>query len=476
MTVEAVLLLLAVVFGFYVAWNIGANDVANAVGTSVGSGALTLQKAVIIAAIFEFCGAFFFGSNVSETLEAGIVNPDVFINRPLDYVYGMLAALLATGIWLQFASFFGLPVSTTHTIVGAVLGFGIVVGGMGSIFWGEMGSIALSWVISPLLGGGLSYLIFTLIRNKILYQVDPIQAAKRLTPHIVFVIFFVLSLIIFFGGLKNLNFHLNFFQAMGLSIAIGLLSAGCGWLLVRRIERVNPPDKESQKQHIQVIVALKKAQKHLGRVEALALGDFHKQVGDVLDQVNHLTKTVDVQEYEPTQSEYRTVERIFIYLQIITACFMAFAHGSNDVANAIGPLAAIFNTIDFDIQFLSKESVPSWLLFMGGIGIIFGLATWGWRVIDTIGKKITELTPSRGFAAGFGAATTIVLASKLGLPISTTHVLVGCVLGVGFARGLSAINLDTIRDIIISWVVTVPAGAILSVLSFYALRAIVTAF
>lgn len=471
MTGETVLIILAIVFGFYVAWNIGANDVANAVGTSVGSGALTLKRAVLIAAIFEFAGAFFLGSNVSETLESGIVDPGVFANNPSDFVIGMLAALLASGVWLQFASFFGLPVSTTHTIVGAVLGFGVILGGTGSIFWGEMGSIVVSWIVSPLLGAALSYFIFTFIRHKILYQVNPIQAAKRYTPYIIFAIFATLSLIIFFGGLKNLDLQLSFFQAVGLSVLIGLVTAGIALVFVKRIDTFEIPTSDMRKQNIQVVIGLKKAERHLARVEAVALGDFHDRVNNLLEEVSQLSKSVDVKDYEPSSSEFRKVEKIFIYLQIITACFMAFAHGSNDVANAIGPLAAIFKVLKKG-PIPEPGTVPAWLLLLGGLGIVFGLATWGWRVIETVGKKITELTPSRGFAAGFGAATTIVLASKLGLPISTTHVLVGSVLGVGFARGIEAINLDTIRDIIISWVVTVPAGAVLAVIFFYGLRII----
>lgn len=404
------LLIVAIVVGFYVAWNIGANDVANAVGTSVGSGALTLKQAVLVAAIFEFAGAFFLGGGVSETVESGIVNPEIFSDDMFDYVFGMLASLFAAGIWLQTASFFGWPVSTTHSIVGAVVGFGLVLGGFESIYWGKIGSIALSWIISPLLGGVLAYLIFSVIRKKILYNHLPLKAAKRLTPYLVFAVFFVLSLIILYGGLSNIDLHFSMLEVFLIAIGVGGVTAFISSLLVKRIVR------------------------------------------------------------NSTLTDYDLVEKIFIYLQIIVACFMALAHGSNDVANAIGPLSAIFNVLQG--KSIHGATVPLWLLLLGGAGIIIGLATWGWRVIETVGKKITELTPSRGFAAGFGAATTIVLASKLGLPISTTHVLVGAVLGVGFARGIGAINLTTIRDIVISWVVTVPAGAVLSVIFFYALRAI----
>lgn len=470
MTVEVMFLLFAVLLCFYVAWNIGANDVANAVGTSVGSGALSLKHAVYIAAIFEFCGAFFFGTNVSEMVESGIVNPDVFADNMQIFIIGMLASLLSTGVWLQIASYFGWPVSTTHTIVGAVLGFGLVVGGFHSIFWGNMGSIALSWVVSPILGGVVAYLIFSVIRKKILFQSDPIGAAKKVTPYLVFMVFFVLALIIFYGGLKNFDFELSLLQAVGLSVAVGVVAALISASLVRRI-KVDVAPIDERKQNLQVFVGLKKAQKHLGRVEAAALGSLHDEACRLLKEVEELAATIEVSEYKVGSSEYRVVEKIFIYLQIITACCMAFAHGSNDVANAIGPLSAIINSLE-GIEMVSTLSVTKWLLFLGGVGIVIGLATWGWRVIETVGKKITELTPSRGFTAGFAAAATIVLASKLGLPISTTHVLVGAVLGVGFARGFGAINLNTIRDIVISWLVTVPAGAIFSVLFFYIIKAV----
>jgi PiT family inorganic phosphate transporter len=469
MTISLILVILAVLFGFYVAWNIGANDVANAVGTSVGSGALTLKQAVLVAAIFEFCGAFFLGSGVSKTLESGIVNPETFSNDINIYVYGMLASLLACGVWLQIASYFGWPVSTTHSIVGAVLGFGIAAGIEG-VYWDEIISIALSWIISPLLGGGLAYFIFSVIRRKILYDVNPVSAAKKMTPYLVFLIFTILTLIILFNGLSSVELHFNIFTVILIALGMGVLTGGIAYILVRRIKEPRLPCRN---QNLQVEISLKKAQKHLLRVEAAAFGKLQSQVHTLLTEVENLTKEVEVPE-EEQYSEFMVVEKIFTYLQIIIACFMAFAHGSNDVANAIGPLAAVINISRGHLA--HGQSVPAWLLFIGGVGIVAGLATWGWRVIETVGKKITELTPSRGFSAGFGAATTIVLASKLGLPISTTHVLVGAVLGIGFARGIGAINLNTIRDIVISWVVTVPAGAILSVLFFYLLRAIFANF
>ncbi|NGX62001.1 MAG: Low-affinity inorganic phosphate transporter 1 [Chlamydiae bacterium] len=458
------LLILAIAAGFYVAWNIGANDVANAVGTSVGSGALTLKQAVLVAAIFEFCGAFFLGGSVSETVESGIIKSSFFSHDQMDYVFGMLASLLAAGVWLQIASYFGWPVSTTHSIIGAVVGFGLVLGGgLQAINWWEIGSIALSWIISPLIGGGVSYLIFSIIRRKILYNIHPINAAKIITPYLVFFVFFILTTTILFGGLSHIDYPLNILESIGIAVLVGLITAWIAYFLLKRIV-LSPSSMPAYGQEVES--GLMKVQKHLQRVEAASMGSLQEKVHDILQEVEEISSEIEPPEEEP--SEYGVVEKIFVYLQIVVACFMALAHGSNDVANAIGPLSAIVNILQG--RPISDQTVSFWLLLLGGVGIVLGLATWGWRVIETVGRKITDLTPSRGFSAGFGAALTILVASKLGLPISTTHVLVGAVLGVGFARGIGAINLNTIRDIAISWIVTVPAGATLSILFFYILR------
>ncbi|MFZ0565435.1 MAG: inorganic phosphate transporter [Chlamydiales bacterium] len=459
------LFIIALLCSVYVAWSIGANDVANAVGTSVGSGALTLKQAVVIAAIFEFCGAFFLGGRVSETVESGIVNPDLFSIDKADYIYGMLASLLAAGIWLQIASFFGWPVSTTHSIIGAVLGFGLVFGGVHAIYWRALLSIFFSWILSPLLGGALAYLIFSIVRRKILYQSQPVLAAKRLAPYFTFVIFAVLTLIILFKGLSGINLSINPLLVLVIALFVGVFFALITAFLVKKIQEPTTP---FYSHNLQVEVGLKKAQKHLERTKVASMGELESKIHHVLDEVKEIAKEVGVREERYTG--YQQVEKIFIYFQIIIACAMAFAHGSNDVANAIGPFSAIFNTLRNEP--IGGQSIPIWLLILGGGGLVVGLATWGWRVIETVGKKITELTPSRGFSAGFGAAVTIVLASKLGLPISTTHVLVGAVLGVGLARGIEVINLNVIRDIVVAWFVTVPAGAILSALFFFILRAI----
>lgn len=468
---DITLFVFIILIGFYMAWNIGANDVANAMGTSVGSGALTMRQAVIIAAILEFSGAFFFGSHVSKTVQSGIVNADLFVDHPRILVYGMLASLAAAGIWLQIASYCGWPVSTTHSIVGAIVGFGLIVGGWEAIYWGDVSFIVTSWVLSPLLGGIIAYGLFTLIRKKIFYSIDPVGAARRLTPLLVFMVILILASILIFEGLRHLALPWTtthqVLLVMGLAIGGALLSYGAiRWFptssYVAQSITASPEN----------IVALEKAFKHLSRVKARTSGETHYHVGLIANEVGGLIQSLQhAHEMTGIHSEYLKVEKIFGYLQIMSACMMAFAHGANDVANAIGPLSAAITILTTGIAAI-ESPVPTWALALGGLGIVAGLATWGWRVMETIGKKITELTPSRGFSAEFGAAATVVLASRLGLPISATHTLVGAVLGVGFARGLEAVNLTTTRDIIISWLVTVPVGALLAVMLFYPIQAI----
>lgn len=414
-----ILLALVLIAGFYMAWNIGANDVANAMGTSVGSGALTLKQALVIAAVLEFCGAYFFGSHVSETIQKGLIDNDVFIHTPYTLVYGMLAALIGVGIWLQIASFFGWPVSTTHAIVGAVIGFGTIVGGIESIYWDNVFYIVTSWVLSPLLGGILSYFLFVAIRKYIFYNHHPLEAAKRAMPFIVFIFTTVLFFLLLFNGLSNVELNLSIAQALGMSFALSGIASLITYYLVQGIKS-QPHSKE---------------------------------------------------DLEIAHAEFNAIEKMFGYLQILSAALMAFSHGANDVANAIGPLAAAVNILQTG-AITDQTDVPAWALLLGGVGIVIGLATWGWRVIETVGRKITELTPTRGFTAEFGAATTILLATRLGLPISTTHTLVGAVIGIGLARGMGALNLGMTRDIFASWLITIPAGAGLSVVIFYVIKMI----
>jgi phosphate/sulfate permease len=472
MDITAILTILILLIGFYMAWNIGANDVSNAMGTSVGSGALTLRRAVILAGILEFCGAYFVGANVSQTMERGLVNPEIFTSQPLILVLGMCGALLGTGFWLQLASYLRWPVSTTHAIVGAIVGFGIVAGGIDAILWKEVSSIAVSWVISPVISAIISYTIFSVLQKKILYAMDPIEATRRALPFFFFIVFLTFTLSLLTNGLQNLNLQISFAEALGISFLVGSIAAVISYFVVQKIalpaNYIQPIGRHSP----QTVISLDKAIKHLQRVRVSSLDDTHEKISEILHDVKSLSRKIrEETHFGERSSEYHFVEKVFVYLQILSACYVAFAHGANDVANAIGPVAAVLGILKNG--YLTETSiVPSWLLALGGIGIVIGLATWGWRVMETIGKKITELTPTRGFCAEFGAATTILVASKLGLPISTTHCLVGAVLGVGLARGLSALNLGMIREIVLSWVVTIPASAGISILCFYILKAI----
>lgn len=472
MPTEYILLALVLIAGFYMAWNIGANDVANAMGTSVGSGALTLKKAVIIAAILEFTGAFFFGAHVSDTIQNGIIDGSIFANRPLELVYGMLAALIAAGVWLQIASYFGWPVSTTHAIVGAVIGFGAVVGGVEAVYWDNVSYIVSSWVLSPILGGLLSYAIFTFLRKQIFYTSKPVENTKKLTPIIVFTVMSTLALILILNGLHNLKLQLNFLQVLGISLSFGGICGLISYSIVKKIQNPHDHVVKNTNYNPEVILALEKVQKQLKDIKNSSSGEFQFRSSMLMEEVKDLSESMKKSEdVDVASSEYVVVEKIFAYLQIISACLMAFSHGANDVANAIGPLSAAVNILKTGSVSAVSE-VPTWTLALGGIGIVIGLATWGWRVIETIGKKITELTPTRGFAAEFGAATTVLIASRLGFPISTTHTLVGSVIGVGMARGIEALNLSMTRDIVISWIVTVPAGAIFTIGIYYVISAI----
>jgi PiT family inorganic phosphate transporter len=410
-----VFLALAIAFGVYMTWGIGANDVANAMGTSVGSRAITVKQAILIAAVFEFTGAFLAGGNVTSTIRKGIIDPTPITGQPEILVYGMLAALLAAAIWLTVASWRGWPVSTTHSIVGALVGFALAGIGVDAVQWNQIGMIVASWVISPALGGLLAFLMMQSIRKFILNTDNPFRNAQRFGPFYVFLLGFVISLVTLFKGLKHLNLDLSVTASFAFAVLFGALIAFIGWLLIRRV-----------------------------RLDPSADREYH----------------------------FASVEKIFTPMMIFSACSMAFAHGSNDVANGIGPLAAIVSVINSGGEIAQKSPLPLWLLALGGTGIVIGLATLGYRVMKTIGTSITELTPTRGFSAELAAAATVVLASRTGLPVSTTHILVGAVIGVGLARGMGAIDLRVIGKIVASWLVTLPAGGMLAALFFFVLKGI----
>lgn len=469
------LIVVTLLIGFYMLWNMGANDVANSMGTSIGSGAITMRQALIIAAFLEFAGAFLLGSNVSETIQNGIIDPLAFQAEPMILVLGMLSALLATAIWLQIATICKWPVSTTHAIVGAVIGFGAIVSGIETVKWHLVGTIALSWVLSPSLSALLSYFLFAFIQKRILHAYNPLLATKRIAPILVFLVLFIFVVSTFADGLENFNFY----PSLPLVITGGLIVGLIGFVIchfacekIHAGAQFNPVIAAKQEQQL---FSLGRVSKHLIRAKLASSGKINMRIGDIIALVNEVTEEVrDKTKWEShISADYGAVEKIFGFLQILSACFVAFAHGANDVANAIGPVSAILEILkspDNLAKLASRIDIPVWLLLFGGSGIVIGLLTYGWRVIETIGSKITMLTPTRGFSAEFGASVTILIASKLGMPISTTHAVVGAVLGVGLARGISSLNFRLMRDIFLSWVITIPSAAIASILLFYLLK------
>lgn len=455
-----ILLILGVIFGFYMAWNIGANDVANAMGTSVGSGALTVKKAVIIAGIMELAGAVLVGSHVTNTVRKGIFDPGVF--DPLSLVLGFLAALLAAAVWLQIATYFGWPVSTTHSIVGAVVGVAVLLGGTEVVEWAKVLQIAASWVTSPLCGGIIAFILFRLIQGKIINSKRPLHQAYRYTPFLVFYIGFVLALVMVYKGLKNLNLDLDLGQALLVAAGVGLVCYMLSVSWMRKLKVIHELERkeegvELEDDHAEGVPFVRKSDPEMEPILRPPLTEG--------------SRTPSKRWEYRREFEYTRLERIFSVLMVLSACFLAFAHGANDVANAIGPLAAIVDITRTGVVQM-ESTVPFWILLMGGVGIVVGLATWGYKVMETVGKKITELTPSRGFAANIGAASTIVVASRMGFPISTTHTLIGAVLGIGMARGIDYLNLRVVRDIAISWVITIPAGGALAAIFYLILRAV----
>jgi PiT family inorganic phosphate transporter len=410
MNIDIVILSIGTLVGLYMAANIGANDLANAMGTSVGSRALTLKQAVLVSIIANVLGACFAGGHVTNTISKGMIDPALLADEPSTLMLGMFAALIAASLWVHLATFFGLPVSTTHAIVGAVVGFGIISVGAGAVSWGKIVTIAISWIISPAAGAIIAGTIYYLSEKRIMAAKDPYTAALRYAPRLIFVVVLVLILSFIFKGLKNLHIEIGFFQTLLLAIPCAAVVSLFGRKWVR------------WRVHIKC-------------------------------------------ELRPNPQGYSPVDCFFAQLQILTACYVAFAHGANDVANAIGPLAAIFSVVKTKSVALQVE-VPFWMLFIGGLAVGGGLFAFGTRVMETIGKHITEITPVRGFCAEFGAATTILVCSRLGLPVSTTHVLVGSVVGIGVMRGMGALDLRIIKNIGISWIVTLPFTIVLSMVLY----------
>jgi PiT family inorganic phosphate transporter len=381
----------------------------------VGSRAITVKQAILIAAIFEFGGVMLAGGHVTGTIRKGIIDPESLTGNPELLVFGMLASLLAAAVWLMIASAKGWPVSTTHSIVGAIVGFALVGIGPEAVDWSVFTQIVACWVVSPLAGGLVAFLLMLSIRQLILDTANPFERAKQWGPIYVFLVGFLIALVTLYKGLAQLDIELTAFMSFVWSVVVGIITGVIGWVFIRRKEVTAGADKEFQ---------------------------------------------------------FTSVEKVFAPMQVFTACAMAFAHGSNDVANGVGPLAAVVSIVQSGGELAQNSPLPLWILTLGGVGIVAGLATWGYRVMQTIGKNITELTPTRGFSAELAAAATVVIASRTGMPVSTTHILVGAVMGVGLARGIGAIDLRVIGKILITWIITLPVGALLSALFFYGLSGI----
>jgi len=394
--------------GFYMAWSIGANDVANSMATAVGAKAITFKQAVLIAGVLNFIGAVFVGPHVVETVKGGIID-SAFIPDGHTLMLGFIASLLAAALWVTLSTWKEMPISTTHSVIGALIGFGLIVGGVQTVHWGKVGSVAASWVLSPVFGCILAFLIFKLLVKLIFAQDNPVHSAKIVGPIIIGVTaFLIVSSLLLKTALSEMMGISTLSQSIIISGIISIIVVFLSIYLLRNIE---------------------------GR----------------------------------SSEDYATVEGIFRKLQVITSCYVAFSHGANDVANAIGPVAAIVPLASTG-EMNPTAAIPTYLLVLGGIGIAVGCMTWGRKVMQTVGGRITSLTNTRGFSVDFGAATTVLVASKLGLPISTSHTVVGAVIGVGLARGLEAVDLGIIRKIIISWLLTLPIAAVTSIGIFLVIR------
>ena len=407
-------IILAVVLCFLMTWGVGANDLANVMSTTMGSKAVTVKQAMLIAVIFEFAGAFFGGTGVTETMRDGIINTSQLSQQPLILIEGMLGILLACTIWMNLASYLGVPVSITNALVGSMVGFGSVVLGSQAIHWHQVSHIAIGWITSPLLAGVTAYALFISIQQSIFVKNDPLEKAKLYIPIYLFLVGSILSFITVFKGLHHFNIHLNFKQNLAVTLATSITITVIGMIFIRRLpERPNMRRRE----------------------------------------------------------RFLQVEKYFAILMAMTACAMVFAHGSNDVALAVGPLSIVYSLVVHAHQPFGAMDYPAWIILLGCVGVVSGLLMYGRKVIETVGSSITALTPSRAFAATLAAATAVVVATSLGIPVSATQTLVGAVLGVGLARGIGALNLIVIRNIFTSWILTLPAASLLTIISYKVLHA-----
>jgi PiT family inorganic phosphate transporter len=408
-------LFIAIILCFLMTWGVGANDLANVMSTTMGSKAVTVKQAMLIAIIFEFAGAFLGGNGVTETMRDGIIDASLLANEPLIMIEGMLGVLLACTVWMNLASYLGVPVSITNALVGSMVGFGAIVLGSDAVHWNQVGRIAISWITSPMIAGITAYILFISIQQTIFVKKNPLAKAKLYIPVYLFLVGSILSFITVFKGLNHFNIHLNLKQDLAVTLVTSLLITWIGMIFIRRIPE-------------------------------------HSKIR--------------------RRERFVQVEKYFAVLMAMTACAMAFAHGSNDVALAVGPLTIVHSLLAHSHQTFDANNYPAWIILLGCTGVITGLLMYGRKVIETVGSSITALTPSRAFAATLSAATTVVVSTSTGIPVSATQTLVGAVLGVGLARGIGALNLIVIRNIFMSWVLTLPVACILTIISYKLLHAI----
>jgi PiT family inorganic phosphate transporter len=417
MDYSIIYLFIAIILCFLMTWGVGANDLANVMSTTMGSKAVTVRQAMLIAIVFEFAGAFLGGNGVTETMRDGIINTSQLSNQPLILIEGMLCVLFACTIWMNLASYLGVPVSITNALVGSMVGFGTVVLGPDAIHWNQVSHIAIGWVTSPIISGITAYALFISIQQTIFVKNNPLAKAKLYIPIYLFLIGSILSFITVFKGLNHFDIHLNFKQNLAVTLATSIIITFIGMVFIKRIPE-NPKIKRRER--------------------------------------------------------FVQVEKYFAVLMAMTACAMAFAHGSNDVALAVGPLTIVHSLVMHSHQAFDANNYPSWIILLGCVGVITGLLMYGRKVIETVGSAITALTPSRAFAATLSAATTVVVATSTGIPVSATQTLVGAVLGVGLARGIGALNLIVIRNIFMSWILTLPAASLLTIISYKIMHALLS--
>lgn len=398
---------------FLMTWGVGANDLANVMSTTMGSKSVSVRQAMIIALIFEFAGAFIGGGGVTETMRDGIIHSSALLDQPAILAKGMISVLFACTIWMNLASYLGLPVSITNALVGSVVGFGSLVLGPETIHWDQVSRIAISWVTSPLIAGIASYGLFISLQVSIFAQPDPLKKAKQMMPVYLFLIGIVLSFITVFKGLAHFHIHLSLKQNLALLLLSSLSLSIFGTVWLRHL-----PEKKSMRR----------------------------------------------------QERFKQVEKYFAFLMALTTCAMVFAHGSNDVALAVGPLSTLYSLAMHSPQSIIEADYPNWIVLLGCCGVVTGLFMYGKKVIETVGSSITALTPSRAFAATLAAATTVVVSTSTGIPVSATQTLVGAVLGVGLARGIGALNLIIIRNIFMSWIITLPAASLLTIATYLVLH------